>query len=269
MKKAYHGFLNSHLLWKGDHFGMCQFELPKLTVELTNLPHVPIDRRLGHQAEFVFLQFLNSSPAFEVIAHSIQLIDNKRTLGELDYIIRNKATNEILHIELTYKFYILDPSQPEGVDQLVGPNRKDTFVKKLNKTKNKQLPLLFSDSSRAILKDLGLTIDEIGQRVAFYGHVFLPVGMDSIDIDGLSEDCVAGNWLSSDAFEAEIGQQYLYYLPFKYEWLHIPHENQLWMNHHEIITKIANTISEGRSVMLWKKKIGKEETEIERFFVLG
>ncbi|MGK0317810.1 MAG: hypothetical protein ACI86M_004056, partial [Saprospiraceae bacterium] len=38
---------------------------------------------------------------FVVLAHSIQLIHDKRTLGELDYIIQNVDTKEVLHIELT------------------------------------------------------------------------------------------------------------------------------------------------------------------------
>ncbi len=270
MDKAYEGFLQSRLMWQASIFEIAQFDLPLDSLIMKNLAIVPRDRRLGHQAEFVFLELLNASPIYEVVAHFIQLIEQKKTLGELDYIVKDIVTDEILHIELTYKFYILDPTITEPIGRLVGPNRKDTFLQKLSKTRDKQLPLLYSVPSREILGNLNIKVEEIRQMVAFYGHVFLPIGMTSIGIEGVSEDTISGYWISHDQFtsEDESHKDYVYYLPFKYEWLHIPHSDQQWISHNEIVKKISDTLKGGRSEMLWKRDAEEEGILVERFFVI-
>lgn len=267
MDKAYQGFLKSRLIWTGDAFGMTQFELPISSVDISKLPLVPTDRRLGHQAEFVFLQLLMSSIEFEVLAHSIQLIGNKRTLGELDYIVRNVQTKEVLHIELTYKFYIVDKAIPEPIDQIIGPNRKDTFVYKLNKTRDKQLPLLYSEPSRITLEEMGLDIASIIQKVAFYAHIFVPYDDRIFHVEKLNEDCLAGFWVTREQMEVEVFKICVYYRPSKSEWLHIPHDKVQWKSYHEIMDEICSSLDEGRSVMLWKSNGSRRDSEIERFFV--
>ena len=263
--KAYEGFLESRLIWFGDKYGMTQFVLPVETLNLSNLPKIPSNRRLGHQAEFVFLHLLHACAEFDVLAHSIQLIEDKRTLGELDFIIQNVKTEEVLHVELTYKFYILDRSISAPIDQLIGPNRKDTFVKKLRKTRDQQMPLLYSQSGRDIVRGLGLEIEAIKQYVAFYAHVFVPY-MDRIfNVDNLNEKCVIGYWVTQQEFQIEEFKSCTYYYPIKSEWMHIPHQDVLWSGYNRIMDDISSQIKEGRSVMLWKKGEGNEL--IERFFI--
>lgn len=267
MDKAYQGFMKSQLIWGGTAFGMTQFELPILNINLSDLPPVPIDRRLGHQAEFVFLQLLNFCQEFVVLAHSIQLIQDKRTLGELDYIIQNVETKEVLHVELTYKFYILDKEIINPIDRIVGPNRKDTFIAKLNKTRDRQMPLLYSEPSIVALKNLNLHVADIRQMVAFYAHIFVPYVDRVFHIDNLNEDCIAGYWVSRDQFLLNVFKNYVYYLPYKFEWLHIPHHDRLWKNYHDIMDEIPSSLDEKRSVMLWQRKVSEGEADIGRFFV--
>ncbi len=267
MDKAYQGFMKSRLIWSGTAFGMTQFELPILSIDVSDLPPVPTDRRLGHQAEFVFLQLLNSCSEFDVLAHSIQLIYDKRTLGELDYIIQNVYTKEVLHIELTYKFYILDSAIPDPIDQLVGPNRKDTFVKKLNKTRDKQMPLLYSEPSIAALEKLGLDVANIKQLVAFYAHIFVPFNDRTFNIENLNEDCIAGYWVSRDQFLSDAFKSYVYYQPNKSEWLHIPHHERPWKSYHEIMDEVSSTLDEKRSVLLWQQDENELYADINRFFL--
>jgi hypothetical protein len=204
---------------------------------------------------------------FVVLAHSIQLIHDKRTLGELDYIIQNVDTKEVLHIELTYKFYILDKTIPVPIDQLIGPNRKDTFVKKVIKTRDKQMPLLYSEPSRAALKELGLDVANIRQRVAFYAHIFVPYLDRSFHIDNLNEDCIAGYWVSRDQVALEVFKSFVYYIPSKTEWLHILHHERPWKSYHEIMDELSSILDEKRSVMLWQKNKSDEEADIGRLFV--
>lgn len=265
--KAYEGFLISQPFWEGIKFGMTQFELPACSIDLSQLPTVPTDRRLGHQAEFVFLQLLNACYEYEVLAHSIQLIHKKQTLGELDYIIQNVKTKEVLHIELTYKFYIVDKAIAIPLDQIIGPNRKDTFAFKLNKTRDKQMPLLYSDPSIRILDNMELDVTNIRQMVAFYAHIFVPYDDRTFQIDNLNEDCVVGYWVTQDQVQTDEFKSCVYYKPSKSEWLHIPHNNKPWMSFEEIIELVSVSLSENRAVMLWKNN--ENDRGIERFFILG
>jgi len=269
MDKAYHGFLNSQLIWNGSAFGMTQFKLPISSIDFSDLPLVPRDRRLGHQAEFVYLQLLNACSEFEVIAHSIQLIDGKRTLGELDFIIQNVETKVVLHIELTYKFYILDKSVSEPIHQIVGPNRKDAFAYKLNKTRDKQMPLLYSKPGKVVLKELGLDISNINQMVAFYAHIFVPYDDRSFDIGNLNKNCLAGYWVTRSQVQLEEFKSYSYYRPTKSEWLHIPHYEVEWKSYKGIMDVVTASLDEKRSVMLWKldESVSKLPSSLERFFI--
>lgn len=269
MDKAYQGFLKSNLIWNGNAFGMIQFKLPNSSIDFSDLPAVPRNRRLGHQAEFVFLQLLNACSEYEVIAHSIQLIDGKRTLGELDYIIQNVETKEILHIELTYKFYILDKSISDPINQIVGPNRTDAFAYKLNKTRDKQMPLLYSKPGKEVIKELGLDINQINQLVAFYAHIFVPYSDRSFDIKNLNKDCLAGYWVTKTQMQLETFKSYFYYRPTKSEWLHIPHYEVEWKSFNEIMVVVSASLDENRSVMLWKmdEATSKLPNSIERIFV--
>lgn len=268
MDKAYQGFLKSRTFWRGTAFDMTQFDLPVTSIDFSNLPIVPTNRRLGHQAEFVFLQLLDACKDYTVLNHTIQLVEDKRTLGELDFIIQNIVTKEVLHVELTYKFYIIDKSIISPIDQIVGPNRKDTFVNKLNKTRNRQLPLLYSSPSKRILTEMELADINITQKVAFYAHIFLPYEDMTFDFDGLNEDCIAGYWVTVSQFQREDFLNVHYYRPSKTEWLHIPHHKTIWKNHEDIMDEIASCLHENRSVMLWKRKeIDNGIFEITRFFI--
>ena len=168
MKKSYEGFLKSDLLWTNTEFGLEQFVLENDKLDYKRLCSVPKKLRLGHQVEHIYLQLLKASNKYKVLAHSIQLIEYKRTLGELDFIIKSLVTDEIIHVELAYKFYLIDYTIDDVVEGLVGPNRGDAFTYKLDKTKNKQLPLLYSGAAKA---RLDIDVYKVKQKVAFYGEI--------------------------------------------------------------------------------------------------
>ena len=195
------------------------------------------------------------------------MIHDKRTLGELDYIIQNVLTKEVLHIELTYKFYILDKAISDPIDQIIGPNRKDSFVKKLKKTRDKQLPLLHSEPSKRALKTIGLDVANIRQIVAFYAHIFVPYVDRTFQIENLNEDCIAGFWVSREQILSEVFKNYVYYCPNKSEWLHIPHHEKPWLSYQEVMNEVSSTLDEKRSVMLWLKDENKLSTNIKRIFL--
>lgn len=268
-----HGFLASSPLWKGIQFGLQQFELPPL--DLTDFEPQPIPEklRLGHQVEYMLHQVLSHSDTYEVLAHNIQIKKGNDTLGELDFLIRLRETfaeptqssKKLLHLELTYKFYILDPTVADPIHRLVGPNRKDAFFAKLEKTKQKQLPLIYTEEGKQKLQSLGIEETELIQKVLFMGQLFTPYQTTIPSIEPLQTDCIVGYWLQMHDFESDAFKENDYYITYKSEWIHIPHNKVPWTSHQEILSEIHAKHLLKRAPMLWIKK---PSGAIEKCFVV-
>lgn len=97
-------------------------------------------KALGHRFEAFVAYWIEISPNFELLYRSVQLHSDGRTLGELDFILRDKRSQKVIHLEVAVKFYMgLQPlGKPENWH---GPNLKDSLAKKLNHLKTKQTQL--------------------------------------------------------------------------------------------------------------------------------
>ncbi len=263
--KHIHGFLASSPLWKGTQFGLQQFELPSL--DLTHFEPTPIPEklRLGHQIEYIFHQLVSHLDAYEVVAHNIQIKKGNDTVGELDFLIRIHGSDTLLHLELTYKFYIIDPSVTDPIHQLVGPNRKDAFFAKLEKTKQKQLPLVYTEEGTQTLSALGINPTEITQKVLFMGQVFTPYHTTVPSIVPLDTVCIVGYWVHMYDFESDAFKDHTYYITYKSEWIHIPHNEVTWISHQDILPEIKAKHHLKRAPMLWVKKV---DHSIDKCFVV-
>ncbi|MDE2421898.1 MAG: DUF1853 family protein [Gammaproteobacteria bacterium] len=138
----------------------------ELNQTLAKLP----SSRLGIRFEALLSFWLNDHSGdwhdFELLAKNIQLKDEKRTIGEVDFIIENKITGEIEHWELSLKFYlgegVLRPYEWRGL------NDRDTFGRKIKHTLDKQFNVDHVD-----LAELGeKTIDK--RKAIFKGRLFYP-----------------------------------------------------------------------------------------------
>ena len=119
----FQGFLNTPPLWLGEEYEIQQFSLPTVPPQSLNPKPIPLGIRLGHQMEYVFKQLVEYSNVYQVVLHNLQICQGKRTLGEIDFILKDLATDKLVHRELTYKFYIIDPEISEPLHKLIGPNR--------------------------------------------------------------------------------------------------------------------------------------------------
>jgi len=160
--------------------------------------------RLGIRFEALLSFWLNDHSNhwhdFELLAKNIQLKDEKRTIGEVDFIIENKLTHEIEHWELSLKFYLgegaLQPYEWRGL------NDRDTFGRKIKHTLQKQFNV-----DRIHLPELGEKT--INKRVAiFKGRLFYP---DQV-LDSAKESLA--NWLHPDHLQGTWGYQ----LPSEINW---------------------------------------------------
>ncbi|TLF43991.1 DUF1853 family protein [Maribacter aurantiacus] len=265
LAQQFTGFLNTPPLWTKTQFGITQFEFPD--VEFTHFTPAPIPQkiRLGHQMEHVCKQLLDASPAYEVLLYNEPVRQGKQTLGEIDYILRETATEQIIHLELTYKFYIIDPQISEPIHQLMGPNRRDMFFTKMEKIKNEQFGLLHSPAGQKTLAEKGIPTQNLHHQTCYKAQLFEPYQSKPINIRPLNPQCIVGYWLRLEDLRGAEFQAYEFYIPYKTEWVVAPHEDVAWMSQYETILEVNMRLLQQNAPILWIKK---GPTTVEKCFVV-
>ena len=259
------GFLNTEPLWVNEQFGVRQFEFPEVDVNRFVSKPIPDRLRLGHRMEHVFKQLIAASSLYEIIIYNLTVKKNKRTIGEIDFILRSLPTGQLLHVELTYKFYIIDTVISEPVHQLIGPNRRDMFFTKMEKIKQAQFPLVHSSEGKEALQMNGIDDELVEQQCCFKGQLFVPYDTPKVHIRPLNKGCISGFWIKFDAFNTDTFRQHTYYIPYKQEWVTAPHHHVDWQSHFKILMELNLRMIKENAPMVWMRK---SNTEFEKFFVV-
>jgi len=260
------GFLNTHPLWVNEQFVIQQFDFPKVDLKSFKSEPIPKKIRLGHQMEYVFKQLVAHSSKYEIILHNLPVRKGKQTIGEVDFILKNFQTKELIHVELTYKFYIINPEISEPIHRLIGPNKRDMFFTKMEKIKNEQFKLLHSEEGIKALSNNDIDHSQVTHQACYKAQLFVPFGEDkSANIRPLNQDCVCGYWLRFDDFNTDAFKSHQFYIPLKSEWVIEPHTEVQWRNHFETLMEINLRLLKENAPMVWMKK---SETEFEKFFVV-
>ncbi|WP_253930564.1 DUF1853 family protein [Lewinella sp. W8] len=209
------------------------------------------NQRLGKLVEEFIIHDLQQADGISWVTESLQIQAKKRTLGELDALYYDHGVP--IHLEIAYKFYLYDtlniPADP--LAYWIGPNRKDTLLLKLDKIRQRQLPLLHHPNTRHFLKPYGLAAGDIVQKLCFRGQLFLPYRNQNLDVSPLNPDCVFGFHLPFREF-AEL-EALEFYLPEKLDWLITPHPRVEWISYRRAAALIRLEIEEERSPMAWVK----------------
>ena len=94
--------------------------------------------RLGLRFEMLMWFWLRDRDyhPFELLGHSIQIIDGAKTVGELDFLLRNHDTQQVEHWEVALKYYLAEADC--SLAHWYGLNRSDTLARKLNHFSQKQ-----------------------------------------------------------------------------------------------------------------------------------
>ena len=93
-------------------------------------------QKLGHLYEDALTILLTNSQKFHLLERNLQMQkDIHTTVGELDFLLRDLNTNQLIHLELATKFYLAVGSD------LPGPDTRDTYFKKLTHLREHQLQL--------------------------------------------------------------------------------------------------------------------------------
>lgn len=127
------------------------------------------NKRLGFYCESLLSYFFQTFPGITLWLQNIQLHEEKRTVGEIDFVISWRGKS--YHIELAVKYYLLLPdSNPKIARNWIGPSRKDDLHKKLTKVQQHQLPL---GKHQSVQKRLPKSItDAMNSYFLFRGHFF-------------------------------------------------------------------------------------------------
>lgn len=111
---------------------------------------IPLGKRFERYLHFWFEQ----SPFFELKAANLQVNQDKRTIGEFDFIVEDIELNTTMHIEVACKFYLGVNNRRERADW-VGPSGRDRLDLKTD-TLKRQLELARREEGRRALEAIGV-----------------------------------------------------------------------------------------------------------------
>ncbi|PTQ91304.1 DUF1853 family protein [Agitococcus lubricus] len=185
------------------------------------------NHRLGYYFEYLLLFWLQDSAyhSFRLIKHRATLFQDKTTVGELDFVVKNQETGDIEHWEVAIKFYLgYDPlTQAES---WLGANDNDSLARKLQHLATKQFR--FSHYQDNTLTKRCLIVK---------GRLFYPLVDKSLfarahspTVPCLADQHLQGNWLMYDDFlqHPDVAQL---------QWRQAAREE--WLTHHQPSKQLA------------------------------
>ncbi len=265
----FEGFIDTPSIFKNSEFS--GFKLFKFPDKISNVTSKNLDKDfsknlvLGKRVEHFFLETIKDSSKYQLIAHNIQIHDTHRTLGELDFIIRELKTLKILHIELMYKFYVYDPELTGEMERWVGPNKKDSLLQKIQKVKTNQFPLLHTHETKEYLRSIDLDSEDIEQEICFKACLFIPKEVESSNFPHINEQCIIGSWIHLEDFREYNLEGSQFFAPDKQDWPIDPKNGEEWFNFMQLEEQIQHLHSRKKSPLVWIKKI---DGSFERIIVV-
>ena len=189
--------------WYQDQYRQLEHQLRRLDndpAELESLLAAQKDQRLGNYFETLWCYALRLHPRYQLVERNLQLHDGERTIGEMDFIVLDKASGRYAHWELAIKFY-LGVGNTVRHDAWYGPGKKDRLDTKVAHLLNHQTALSQHPVAQAVLAQRGIVIDECA--VILKGRLFYPRQRSGPAYQPLSATTthLAGYWLTRSRFE--------------------------------------------------------------------
>ncbi len=170
--------------------------------ELEELLDAQKDRRLGKYFETLWYYWLEQHPRYDIIETNLQIIIDGETLGEMDFIVFDKVTQQTLHWEVAVKFY-LGTADGDSMSDWLGPNGRDRLDRKVEHLLQRQSIIGQQPRVAQWLKRRGIKIDAC--LVIMKGRLYYP-WRENVSLDGLSpiecaSDHLRGWWFNRQQFE--------------------------------------------------------------------
>ena len=265
LKEQFLGFYLTPSLFKDSFFDIEQFEFDEINLDSLDFKKLQIHEKipLGKRVERFFEFYILNSKRYDLVLKNIQIIKNKNTLGEIDFILFDNKNQEYLHVELIYKFYIYEDRFKKELQRYIGPNKDDSLIKKLDKLKTKQLPLLYKDEAKEYLKNIDF--NNIKQKICFKANLFFSNKNYNNNIEPFNKNCKKGLSLKYSDFIEDINFKNLqYYVPHRFDWISNENIVKKWHSYEEIIDEIKQFIDLKKAPLLWIK----DKNKINQYFIL-
>jgi hypothetical protein len=234
--------------------GFQTFHLSELNLVNDVEFQLPTNIRLGHLAEKIVSELIKSSVNYKVLYENFQIVEDKKTIGEIDFIIENRVEKKLIHLELAYKFYLFDPSiSSEIINNWIGPNRNDSLSEKLDKLKSKQFPLLYHSSTASNFDTI--EINSVSQALCLLVSLFVPYEFKT-KLSPVYDKAIKGYYINLETFISLDKPGKMYYLPSKKEWGMEASENEIWTDYKGIENQINTSIKEKQASLCWQKYNG-------------
>ncbi|HLV39750.1 DUF1853 family protein [Xanthomarina sp.] len=257
----YLGYLNTPNLWLGNLvYNLQQLEVARQPATRFS-ETLPKNIRLGKRVEQFVFHHLKQLPQTTILCQNLQIQQERHTLGEMDALLL--INNKPVHLEIIYKFYVYDAMGTNELDHWIGPNRKDSLVQKLDKLKNKQLPLLYHPETLKYLEKHNLKVDQIKQQVLFMAQLFVPYNQTLPNFKWINPACIRGYYLKKE--ELSQFKTCKFYLPTKANWLLEPHAQVAWLTHPACKELLTPILDNQTAPLIWIKH---PNGEISKSFIL-
>lgn len=258
----YEGFLQTpHLFKNGIIKNLQAFDFKTTKTHQLNLK-IKDNLRLGKLVERFVSYELQQNSSIKILAENIQIQQNKLTLGELDCLLLQNE--KPIHLEIIYKFYLYDKSAGTSeIEYWIGPNRRDSFLQKVEKLQNKQLPLLYHKQTKSLLDKHNLKAKEITQQVYFKAQLFVPLNDVGNSFELVNNECIVGFYI----YQKELQQfeDCKFYIPRKHTWLVKPHTSVDWLQFDPFKIRLNEFLTQQSAPLCWLKK---PNGELVKFFVV-
>ncbi|WP_457610158.1 DUF1853 family protein [Lutibacter sp.] len=258
----YEGFLQTPLLWSSKEiFNLEQINLSKKQVTVFE-GKIQKKLRLGKRVERFVCNELNQYKTITVLEENIQIQDGNTTIGEIDCLL--KQQEKPIHLEIVYKFYLYDKTAGSTeLEHWIGPNRKDSLVKKLTKLKEKQLPLLFKPQTKSYLEKIKIHANEIKQLVYFKAQLFIPFQLRNKTFKLINNNCIKGFYI----YFQELSQfsECEFHIPTKVNWLQKMNTQVSWISFKKFKLAIEVFMLGKTSPLCWLKQ---PNGKIYKFFIV-
>lgn len=221
---------------------------------------------LGKRAEYFMKAYLDQNINYEPLYHSLQIQDDSKTIGELDFLFYDKIKNNWCHLELICKFYVFTGNENQNnIDCWIGPNLKDRLDYKIQKLKNHQLKICQKQEAEKLFKELDVDQDKIKTKICYKAKLFLPIDFKNFVPNHINSKCIRGQYYNFDVFKNLKFSNELFYIPHKHDWICKPETNTQWYSFEKAEQILKPSIQEKRSKMLWRKT--KRDEYFEDFVV--
>jgi len=256
LQTQFNGFYHTPHLFKNPVNGLQPLLTQATKTPVFNLEPIK-NLRLGQRVERFVSQELQLNKDIKVLAENCQIQNEKITIGELDglYLIDGKPT----HIEIQFKYYLYDESLgATEIERCIGPMRRDSLPEKLSKLKDKQLPLLYKDETKPLLKKTGFSAEEFTQCIYFKAQIFKPLNNNN-SFKTLNDNCVYGFYFNYNKLPEF--KDCKFYKPKKVDWLANLSTNCNWQTYGAILPQLKQYESEKYAPLLWLKYPNGELTK--------